>query len=329
MQRILCFGELLVYWIPRSFQTIGDLQVPLYAQFPGGAPANVAVGCQRLGVNSALVGQVGHDAVGSYLKDCIKKYHVDTQYLLKSDHSTSMAFVHSDMKGNRSFSFNRDNTADLNYPESELSDEMFNDVGIFHFSSNSLTEQAINDCTLQAIKIAREQQTLINFSVNLRLMIWPEIKQIKPRVMHALTLSDSAKFRVEEVDYLRGSQSEDDFLAELFAAGLKVVVITDVDQAVRLYTKNHHQSFMTPRVTVVDNTAAAEAFISGWLVGLIEQGIHNPSQLDNACAKITPLIDALNMAMCCGAYAITQKGAWSAMPKRNDINELLASIETI
>lgn len=329
MQKILCFGELLVYWIPRGHQTAGDLQVPLYAQFPGGAPANVAVGCQRLGVNSALIGQVGHDAMGRYLKDCMEKYHVDTQYLLRSDYSTLMAFIHLDMKGSRSFSFNRDNTADLNYPASELSDEMFNDVGIFHFSSNSLTEQSINDCTLHAMTIAREQQTLISFSVNLRLMIWPDLKQVKSRVIHALKLSDIAKFRAEEVDYLRGSQSESDFLSELFAAGLKVVLITDGDQAIRLYTRDHHQSFMTPQVTVVDNTVAGESFISGLLASLIEQCVHNPSQLDNACAKITPLIDAVNMAMCCGAYAITHEGAWNAMPTRTDIDELMATIETL
>ena len=329
MQQILCFGELLVYWIPRNSQTIGDLQIPLYAQFPGGAPANVAVGCQRLGATSALVGQVGHDAIGIYLRDCLEKYHVNTQYLLNSDHPTAMAFLHLDIKGNRSFSCNRTDTADLNYPASELCDEMFNNIGVFHFSSNSLTEQALNDCALQAIKIAQTQQVLVNFDVNLRMMIWPDIKQVKPRVIQALRLADMVKFRAEEVDYLRGSQSESDFLADLFDCGVKVIIITDIEQAVRLVTKNHHQSFMTPKVVAVDNTVVADAFSSGWIVGLIEQGIHNPSQLEKACSKITPLIDAINIAMCCAAYAVSQKGAWNALPKRSDINELLKSIETI
>ena len=329
MQQILCFGELLVYWIPRNFQTVGDLHVPLYAQFPGGAPANVAVGCQKLGVPSALVGQVGHDAMGRYLRDCLTTYDVNDQYLLASDHPTAMAFLHLDIKGNRSFSINRNDTADLNYPESELNEDMFNDIGIFHFSSNSLVETALNDCTLQAIKMAKTQQTLVNFDVNLRMMIWQDIRQVKPRVMQALKLVDIAKFKVEEVDYLRGSRTESDFLAELFESGVKVVLITDKEQAVRLHTNNHHQSFMTPKVTNVDPTIATDAFSSGWIVGLIEQSIHNPSQLENACLKITPLIDAVNIAMCSAAYAVTQEGAWNALPTRSDITELLKSVEKI
>jgi len=329
MQKILCFGELLVYWIPRSSETIGDLHVPLYAQFPGGAPANVAVGCQCLGIESALVGQIGFDAIGRYLKDCLKKYHVDTQYLLKSDHPTAMAFLHMDIKGNRSFSFNRDDTADLNYPASELCEQMFENVGIFYLNSNTLTEDAIYDCSLQAMKMAQKQLTLTHFDVNLRLMVWQDIQQVKPRIMQTLQFADIAKFRVEEINYLRGLKTEQEFLVELFECGLQVIIITDAEQAMRLYTQSHHQSFMTPKVTVVDNTVAADAFSSGWLSGLIEQGIHNPSQLRNACSKITPLIDAVNIAMCCGAYAVTQKGAWNAFPKRADINDLLHSIEKI
>ena len=329
MQKILCFGELLVDWIPHGFQTVGELQIPLYAQFPGGAPANVAVACQRLGATSAFVGQVGSDATGRYLKDCLKKYHVGTQYLLQSDHATAMAFVHLDATGDRSFTFKRDNTADLNFPSSEINHAMFDDIGIFHICSNTLTEQAINDCTLDAMKMAQSQQVLTSFDVNLRLMLWHDLQKVKPRVMQIMQFTDLAKMSIEEIDFLRATQSEADFLTELFNDGVKVIVITDGKQPVRLYTKDHHQSFMTPTVEMLDSTGAGDAFSGGWIFGLIEQGIHNPNQLKNACEKITPLIDAIHLAMCCGAYAVTKKGAWSALPTRNDINTLLATIEKV
>jgi fructokinase len=329
MQKILCFGELGAYWIPRGTQTIDQLEVPLYAQFPGGAAANVAVACQRLGVSSALVGQVGFDTIGRYVKECIEKYGVDCKYLLQSDYRTPMAFLHLDTKGKRSFSFNRDNTADLNYPIGELHSEMFQDVGIFHCCSNSLTEQAIYECTLKAMQMAKAEQVITSFDVNLRLIIWPDMAQVKPRFMELMQYCDIVKLHVEEINYLRGTQSESEFLSALFDCGLKIILISDAEHPVRLYTKNHHQSLMPPKVEVVDITSAADAFSGGWLYGLLKQGIHNPSQLENACNKITPLIDAVNIAMCCGAYAVTQKGAWSAMPACSDINDLLTSIKTI
>lgn len=329
MQKILCFGELLVDWIPHGFQQVGELNIPLYAQFPGGAPANVAVACQRLGANSAFAGQVGSDAIGRYLKDCLNKYEVDTQYLLQSNHQTAMAFVHLDPTGDRSFTFKRDNTADLNYPLDQFTDEMFEDVGIFHICSNTLTDQAINDCTLHAMKTAQAQQTLTSFDVNLRLMLWHDLKEVKPRVMQIMQFTDLAKLSIEEVNYLRREQSESEFLTELFNYGVNVILITDGKEPVRLYTKDHHQSFMTPDVEMVDSTGAGDAFSGGWIYGLIEQGIHNVSQLEKSVKKITPLIDAVNIAMCCGAYAVTQKGAWSALPKRHDIDALLATIEKV
>ncbi|WP_022940163.1 carbohydrate kinase family protein [Psychromonas hadalis] len=329
MQKILCFGELLIDWIPHGFQHVGELKIPLYAQFPGGAPANVAVATRRLGADSVFIGQVGLDATGQYLKNCLEKYNVDTQYLLQSDHATAMAFVHLDSTGDRSFTFKRDNTADLNYPSEQLTKQMFENVGIFHICSNTLTEQAIHDCTLQTMKMAQAEQTLTSFDVNLRLMLWADLQQVKPRVMQIMQYTDLAKLSIEEVDFLRGTQNESDFLNTLFDLGVKVIVITDGKQPVRLYTKDHHQFFMTPSVEMVDSTGAGDAFSGGWIFALIEQGIHNPTQLINACKKITPLIDAINIAMCCGAYAVTQKGAWSALPTRDDIAPLLATIEKV
>ena len=329
MQKILCFGELLVDWIPHGSQTVGELQIPLYAQYPGGAPANVAVACQRLGAQSAFIGQVGRDATGRYLKDCLNKYQVNTQYLLQSEHATAMAFVHLDASGDRSFTFKRDNTADLNYPVAQINSDMFEDVGIFHICSNTLTNENINDCTLYAMKTAQTHQVLTSFDVNLRLMLWADLQKVKPRVMQIMQYTDLAKLSIEEIDYLRGTQSEAEFLTELFNYGVKVILITDGKAPVRLYNQDHHQSFMTPAVEMVDSTGAGDAFSGGWIFALIEQGIHNPSQLKNACKKITPLIDAVNLAMCCGAYAVTQKGAWSALPTRNDINTLLATIEKV
>jgi len=329
MQKILCFGELLIDWIPHGFQSVGDLQIPLYAQFPGGAPANVAVACQRLGAKSSFIGQVGSDATGRYLKNCLNKYLVDTQYLLQSDHPTAMAFVHLNAMGDRSFTFQRTNTADLNYPITNINNAMFAGVGIFHICSNTLTHQAINDCTLAAMKMAQSNEVLTSFDVNLRLMLWSDLKLVKPRVMQVMQFTDLVKLSIEEVDYLRAGQNEGDFLTELFNYGVKVILITDGKEPVRLYNKNHHQSFMTPNVEMVDSTGAGDAFSGGWIFSLIEQGIHNPRQLKNANKNITPLIDAINVAMCCGAYAVTQKGAWSALPNRSDINTLLSTIEKV
>ena len=45
-----------------------DQGVPLFAAYPGGAPANGAVAAARLGAKTAFVGKTGQDGFGNYLR---------------------------------------------------------------------------------------------------------------------------------------------------------------------------------------------------------------------------------------------------------------------
>jgi fructokinase len=329
MKKIICFGELLVDWLPCGMQTVAKLQIPLYAQYPGGAPANVSVACRRLGGDSYFVGQVGDDPMGNYLKNCLQTYQVNSQYLSQSPHPTAMAFVHLDEKGERSFTFKRHNSADLNYPKENFNAQMFAECGIFHICSNTLTETKINDCSLHAMQTAQQNGVLTSFDVNLRLMLWQNIKEVTPRVMQIMQHSDLVKLSIEELDFLRAEQSEGSFIDSLFALGVQLVLVTDGANPVHFYSRQHQQSIMTLQVTMVDSTGAGDAFTGGLLYSLAAQGISSSKALKNALQSKLPLLNAINIAICCGAYAVTQKGAWSALPTLDDINSLLVTIEKV
>ena len=47
---------------------------------PGGAPANVAVGLARLGVDAGFVGRVGDDSFGIRLLELLRQEGVDTAH---------------------------------------------------------------------------------------------------------------------------------------------------------------------------------------------------------------------------------------------------------
>ena len=49
---------------------------------PGGAPANVAVGLARLGIDAGFVGRVGADSFGSRLLELLREEGVDTTHCL-------------------------------------------------------------------------------------------------------------------------------------------------------------------------------------------------------------------------------------------------------
>jgi len=78
---VVSMGELLVEFVATAPNTpLAD--APGFIKAPGGAPANVAVGLQRLGLRARFVGKVGDDPFGVYLRDSLAREGVDTRFLL-------------------------------------------------------------------------------------------------------------------------------------------------------------------------------------------------------------------------------------------------------
>jgi len=63
---VICIGEILVDIIS---QEAGKslVETAKFTRFPGGAPANVAVGLARLGQKVGFAGRVGEDFFGRFL----------------------------------------------------------------------------------------------------------------------------------------------------------------------------------------------------------------------------------------------------------------------
>ena len=73
---VTALGEILI-----DFTTYGTSEngMALFEQNPGGAPANVLVALENLGVNTAFIGKVGDDTHGHFLRETLEKYKVNTE----------------------------------------------------------------------------------------------------------------------------------------------------------------------------------------------------------------------------------------------------------
>ncbi|MDN5302300.1 MAG: fructokinase [Thermoanaerobacteraceae bacterium] len=100
---VVALGELLIDFTPVGHTPAGS---PVFEANPGGAPANVLAAVSKLGGKSAFIGKVGDDQFGHFLEEVLKSHGIDTAGLSFSDSvNTTLAFVHLDQKGERSFSF--------------------------------------------------------------------------------------------------------------------------------------------------------------------------------------------------------------------------------
>ena len=100
---VTALGELLVDFTENGISAQGNT---LLEANPGGAPCNVLAMLKNLGKKTAFIGKIGNDALGKMLKKTVEDQGICIDNLVEDEEiHTTLAFVHSDKDGDRSFSF--------------------------------------------------------------------------------------------------------------------------------------------------------------------------------------------------------------------------------
>ncbi|TLF48306.1 carbohydrate kinase [Halomonas urmiana] len=316
MLPVIAFGEALVDMLSSRLGNAADDAPETFTPYAGGAPANVAVACARLGVPSRFLGMLGDDHFGDFLAAELAAQGVELSGVCRTREArTALAFVSRDASGERTFDFYRPPAADLLYRLEHLPPGVFADPAILHLCSNSLTDPEIAETTLAMAEMAARAGRLVSVDANLRHNLWPNGRADGTLVTRLLDTADLLKLSREEVDDLRGDHPEDAWLAERLAAGVKLIVITDGGDDVRALGAGLSLSVTPPAVKPVDTTAGGDAFIGGLLARLAEDGAEEGWHHDTA-----RLEEALAFACRCGAHAVTRPGSYVALPTQADLS---------
>jgi len=253
MFSLLSYGEVLVDFLPTD-------QGGSFYPMAGGAPANVAVAFAKLGGTSFFAGGISHDNFGTMLFQELEKNNVNIKYVYRVEQAnTALVLVSLDSAGERSFNFYRHNTADTCYEKTHIDHINWQDVNVFHFCSNTLTNTSMNSSSLYALKKAKLNNTLVSFDVNLRQQLWNELNLLPERVHACLKLSDLVKLSKDEAQYLaeQVDQSYQDYVNSLIVLGIKLIVITDGPNQVQVISSAFSSFIDVPVIKAVDTTAAA------------------------------------------------------------------------
>ncbi|KXS38487.1 MAG: fructokinase [Halomonadaceae bacterium T82-2] len=324
---VIAFGEALVDMLSSRLGDDVTDGPETFTPYAGGAPANVAVACTRLGVPSRFLGMVGDDRFGRFLTAEMASHGVDTSGVVTTREArTALAFVSRDADGERTFDFYRPPAADLLYRLEHLPTGVFAEPAIVHLCSNSLTEEAIAETTLALADIARRSGSLVSVDANLRHNLWPEGQIDIGRVTALLDRADLLKLSAEEVEALRGGHSVEAWLNQRFAAGVKLIVITDGGADVAVHRLNQRLAIAPPAVRAVDTTAGGDAFIGGLLAQLAEAEV-TAETFAEWCDDTARLERAVDVACRCGAHAVTRPGAYAALPSKADLERLRGEAE--
>lgn len=320
---VTAVGELLIDFTPAGKSTRGHA---LYEQNPGGAPANVLAFLSRLGHKTAFIGKVGCDLFGESLASILREAGVDCRALLKTDVChTTLAFVHLDEQGDRSFTFYRNPGADLLLEPDDLPDDLIDQARFFHFGSVTMTDEPARSATKAAVRMARRYGCLVSYDPNLRLMLWHSETEARNQILSVMDQVDLLKISDDELLFLTGKTDLNqgaNWFFERFP--LSVVLITEGPRGAFAATRrvsSHHPAF---DVKTVDTTGAGDAFTGAFIDRLLSRKSDSMEDLSQE-----ELIQYLAFANAAGSLTTTQKGAIPAMPDREEIERCMNELPTL
>lgn len=321
MIQAVSFGELLVDMVSGTDASLAE--APSFLKAPGGAPANVAVGLQKLGVPSRFVSQVGNDPFGNWLRDTVAAEGVDVEYVLRSEVArTTIAFVATRSDGKKDICFYRNPGADALLPVEAIVPEIFDGVRLLHVGSVSLSLDPCRSAQFEAVKQAREKGVLISFDPNWRPSLWDDFGLAHDLIWQTMPLSDIVKVADEEWEFVTGTTSFEVGAEKILAAGPKLLVTTKGPDGGAFVFRSNGRTGQGEvpgfKVNAIDTLGAGDAFVAGLLTRLLEF-----PELDNALTEEN-LLSALRFANGCGALATTVSGAIPSLPTRGEVEGFLA-----
>jgi fructokinase len=311
MAKLISIGEALVDQVKQGVKLLG--------KFPGGAPTNVATTVAKLGGQSVLLTKIGDDDEGKLILSTLQTHGVDTQYIKTTDaHDTTIAKVQVDKKGQRTFTFDRRNAADLFFSKEEIDPTIFEPNDILHFGSVDLVPSLMRQAHEFAIDLAKKQGMIISFDPNLRFNLWPNQLALREAVKEFMFGVDILKVTEEELNFIFPNISLEDAILKVFDAKVSWVILSRGDQGLTAYHVKHQPIIIKGvKVKVVDTTGAGDALIGALLAKLLTSNI-TKDKLPTAQLKMKEFLTFANQV---GALACTKAGAMEAIPSLEELKK--------
>lgn len=281
--------------VPQYPEFNSKVELTRYDQMAGGEAASTTVGLQRLGLRAAYAGRFGTDPAGDLGLQTLRDEGVDVTYAEQIEGAkTQIAFIIIDERsGERTVIWQRD--AKLAYTAADAPLSAVERAKVLH-----LTPHDVEACIGMARR-AREHGVIVSIDID---RVFDGVEELLPLVDILIASSDlPAK--------LTGKGGHRESLRELASKfGSAVTGITLGESGSMLLCGD--ELIETPGFAVPggckDTTGAGDSFRVGLLYGLVTGAtVEDSARMANAVA-----------ALKCRAV-----GARTALPNRNELNELL------
>lgn len=306
MPKIITFGEIMMRLNPEGYRRI--VQADRFETSYAGGEANVAVSLVQYGMDTAFVSKVPAHEIGQAAVNALRRYGVDTAYMLRGGPRLGTYYVEKGASQRPSkviydragSSIALAKSAEFDWPT------IFNGADWFHFTgiTPALSETLPVIC-LEAVQAAKSAGLTVSCDLNYRNKLWSreEARTVMETLMPYVDIcianeedaADVFGIHAENTDVDSGKLSHEGYisvarqLSERFKC--RVVAITlrgsisasENNWAAMLY--NGKQAFFSQqyRVHIVDRVGGGDSFGGALIYALLSQ-YDNQKAIDFAAA---------------------------------------------
>ena len=267
---------------------------------PGGAVANVAVAVARAGGDAALLGGVGDDAWGRWMRARFEEESVSTRWLeTVPGRPTPLAIVTFDRDGEPAFQVYGEGIEETMLLAGERLEEALATSEALVFGSNTLVGEDERELTLRARDAAAAQGLPVLFDPNLRPTRWASVDDAAAHCRAACEDVFCVKAAHDEGELLTGCADPAAAAEKLCEFGARVAVVTRGAQGAVMRGEASGE-VGAPEVDVVAPLGAGDAFMGALAAGFSAAG-WDPKR----AAEALPGASAAGAAACTGWGAYT------------------------
>lgn len=306
---ILIYGDAFVDYIA------DDLSNTSFTKYLGGATINVAAGISRIGAPSALITVTGDDETSEFVRQEIASEGVNMEYAVYvPEKRVNGVYVHLAADGERVFKDYIDDTPDLQVEEEQLQLAAFKKASIFNVCSGTMFHPTALATTRRAVELAKECGAILAIDANIRPLRWQSEDICRDTVTSFFEDADILKLTDEELFFLTNTTTIEEGIAALDHLLVPIILITVGAKGSYAILNGEVYHVPAEKVVAVDTTGAGDAFMAGVLRYVHFNGLPTTEE---------ELVQCVTFGNKLGALAATKYGALTALPKYEEIKNLL------
>lgn len=309
MLDIACVGILTADCIAKTVDKIPEAGklglIDSLKLYTGGCALNAAIDLAKLGAKVAIVGMVGNDGFGTFMKGELGKYGIDERGLKMSDEtgsSASVVLINSD--GERSFIHTTG--ANAKFSEKDVDYSVLEESKIVFVAGTMLMPSFDGEQCAVMLKKCREMGKITVLD-----SAWDDTGRWMEILAPCMPYIDYFIPSVDEARMFAGCDDLDEMANRFFDMGVKHVAIKTGKDGCYVRETRESAGVQVASYKViqpVDTTGAGDSFCSGFLYGLANgMNMQESAQLGNAV----------------GAHCITEVGASTGIKPYVEIRKFM------